>query len=87
MPNGGHICCEYCTYSRALRGSCDIHGIETSPFILCRSFRLSGQSHTAARQQWPMLLDLEPGVVYWIDNAAPPLRPPRAAYRLVPVKE
>lgn len=30
MPNGGHISCVDCTYSRSQNGICDIFGIETS---------------------------------------------------------
>lgn len=68
MPNGGHICCEYCTYNRLNPGNCDIFGIETSPFVLCRAFRLSKQSHQQARKHWPVLKDLMPGIIYKIDN-------------------
>lgn len=68
MPNGGHISCKYCTYSRLTPNTCDIFGIETSPFILCRAFRKPKQSHTEARNEYPMLKELSPGVVYRIDN-------------------
>lgn len=70
MPNGGHISCSYCTYDRLTPGTCDIFGIETSPFILCRAFRKPKQSHTEARNEYPMLKKLSPGVIYGIDNDA-----------------
>lgn len=69
MANGGHICCEYCTYNRTPYGRCDIFGVETSPHVLCRSFRKPKQSHSEARKQWPLLETLLPGVVYEIDNS------------------
>lgn len=69
MPNGGHISCVYCTYNRSTPDACDIFGIETSPFILCRAFRKPKQSHTEARKAYPMLNELSPGVVYEIDNS------------------
>lgn len=69
MPNGGHICCEYCTYSRNPNRRCDIFGIETSPYILCRSFRKPKQSHVEARREWPVLNELKSGLVYKIDNS------------------
>lgn len=73
MPNGGQISCPYCTYSRRDRnisfdGTCDIWGIECNPFRLCRTFRLPKQSHTEARERWPLLNELKPGIVYYIDN-------------------
>lgn len=86
MPNGGHICCEYCTYNRATPGTCDVFGVETSPFVLCRAFRKPKQSHTDARKEYPILLQLKPGIVYEIDNAAPTKPAPRPAYRVVPVE-
>ena len=70
MPNGGHISCVYCTYNRSKPGTCDIFGIETSPFILCRAFRKPKQSHTEARNEYAMLKELSPGVVYGIGNDA-----------------
>ena len=82
MPNGGHICCDYCTYGRRRDGRCDIHGVETSPGILCRAFRPPGDSHTKVRKQFPLLLDLEPGVVYGIDNDTFVSGNPRPKYRM-----
>lgn len=70
MPNGGHISCAYCIYNGSKPGTCDIFGIETSPFILCRAFRKPKQSHTETRNEYPMLKELSPGVVYGIDNDA-----------------
>ena len=86
MPNGGQICCEYCTYNRLTPGRCDVFGVETSPFLRCRMFRMPGQSHVAARREHPELLDLKAGEVYEIDNTtcAPPR--PRRAYRTVRVR-
>ena len=69
MANGGHICCEYCTYNRSKRGSCDIWGIDTDGAYICRSFRMPKQSHSAARKEWPVLDDFEPGFVYGIENS------------------
>ena len=85
MPNGGHICCEYCTYSRSQRGICDIFGHETSPGILCRSFRMPKQTHSSARRKWRLLLDLKPGIVYGIDNNVFSAGNPRPLYKMVPV--
>jgi len=68
MPNGGAICCAECTYSRLDPGTCDIFGTPTSGLVLCRAFRMAGQSHSAARDRWPLLLRLDPGIVYSIDN-------------------
>ena len=64
MANGGHICCERCTYNRLTPGTCDIFGIETNQFVLCRVFRRSKQSHAEARMMWPMINDLKSGAVY-----------------------
>ena len=85
MPNGGMICCDYCTYSRFLGDRCDIHGIRTSPHIICRSFRKPNQSHSEARKQWPVLQELEPGVVFSIENMTYSEFRPTPLYRLVSV--
>ncbi len=82
MANGGHICCVYCTYNRLTPGTCDIFGIETSPFILCRAFRYPKQSHVEARTKWPMLNDLKPGVVYEINNSAVLVGNPAPVYKV-----
>lgn len=68
MPNGGMICCLECTYGRGENHQCDFMGIPVAPNLLCRGFRLPRQSHTDARAHWPLLHDLEPGVVYSIEN-------------------
>jgi len=86
MPNGGHVCCEYCTYNRATPGTCDVFGVETSPFILCRTFRTPKQSHADARREHPMLLELKPGVVYGIQNADSSGPAPQPAYKVVPTE-
>jgi len=83
MPNGGHICCEYCTYGRSETGKCDIFGVETDPFTLCRAFRRPKQSHQDARQEWPILEELQPGVVYQIDNAHGSSGNPRPIYKVI----
>ncbi len=85
MPNGGRPCCEYCTYNRLTPGTCDVFGIETGPFILCRSFRMPRQSHADARKHHAELMKLEPGVVYSISNSATEELSPRPAYRVAPV--
>ena len=82
MANGGHISCAYCTYNRAIPGTCDILGVGTSPFILCRAFRKPKQSHTEARKVYPMLNELSPGVVYEIDNSAVLAGNPRPVARI-----
>ena len=82
MANGGHICCESCTYNRTPHGLCDIFGIETNAFILCRSFRKVGQSHAQARRQWPLLDRLKPGIVYQVDNSTYSIHEPRAIYHV-----
>lgn len=85
MPNGGSICCVECTYGRSPDGRCDVHGVKTSPFLLCRTFRMPGQSHSEARQHWPLVSRLEPGIVYEIENSyAAEGRPPQPRYRLSP---
>lgn len=86
MPNGGHICCEYCTYNRTNPGKCDIFGIATNPLILCRAFRVPKQSHQEARKQWPVLEELEPGLVYQIDNNALSAGNPRAIYKIMQIQ-
>lgn len=79
MPNGGHICCMYCTYNQGvhdgneLHSKCDIFGVKCSPHIICRSFRMPKQSHWSARAEWPMLNDLEPGIVYSVNNTSGPM--------------
>jgi hypothetical protein len=82
MPNGGHICCVNCTYSRLKAGKCDIWGIEVSGFLLCRAFRFSGQSHTAARKEFKMLNKLKPGFVYAIDNSVMAIGRPAPVYQV-----
>ena len=84
MPNGGHISCVDCTYSRSQNGICDIFGIETSGNVICRSFRMPKQSHSSARRQWPFLLGLKSGVVYGIDNDAFSTGNPQAIFKTVP---
>lgn len=74
MPNGGMICCHYCTYNTGIRtkeifGNCDIFGIKASPMIICRAFREPKQSHTGARKHHPILNKLKSGIVYSIDNS------------------
>ena len=32
MANGGHICCERCTYNPLTLGMCDVLGIATNQF-------------------------------------------------------
>ncbi|HPI89403.1 MAG TPA: hypothetical protein PK859_08855 [Spirochaetota bacterium] len=83
MPNGGHICCEYCTYNRLNSGTCDIWGIRTSPFILCRAFRVPKQSHTEARKKWQILNELKSGFVYGIDNSSINAGNPIEIYRVI----
>lgn len=86
MPNGGLICCLECAFGRSLDGRCDVHGVQVSAFLLCRSFRMAGQSHTDERQRWSVLAKLEPGVVYEIDNAYPSSGTgPMPRYRLAPI--
>jgi hypothetical protein len=86
MANGGHICCERCTYNRLTPGTCDIFGIETNQFVLCRAFRYPGQSHTESRNKFPMLKDLKPGVVYRIENLAGLGADPQQTYRLIKIE-
>lgn len=68
MANGGHISCEYCTYSRSSSARCDVYGVDTNPFMICRMFRVPKQSHTEAREKWSFLEKLKPGIVYGFDN-------------------
>ena len=82
MANGGHISCEYCTYNRNPVGRCDIFGVDTSSFVLCRTFRKPKQSHAEARKEWPMLEKLKPGLVYEIDNSTYSTHDPRPAYHV-----
>lgn len=83
MPNGGHMCCAECAYSVERR--CDIHGVPVSVGLVCRSFRVYGQTHDDAKKQWPELLKLQPGVVYGIDNSAGSAWNPVPRFRLDPV--
>ncbi len=94
MPNGGHICCAGgCTYNSETHGiqaqaRCDVFGIETDMnggCMLCRMYREPRQSHRDARSRWPILDDLEPGVVYAIDNTTISAGNPRPVYRVLPV--
>lgn len=85
MPNGGMICCDYCAHSRFLGDKCDIHGITTSPHMICRAFRMAEQSHAEARKQWPVLDDLEPGIVYVIENSTYAEFDPKPLYRMVKI--
>ncbi len=89
MPNGGLICCEYCTYNRLTRGKCDVFGIETGPSILCRMFRTPGQSHQEARMRYPILKELEPGAVYAINNTGgySANDDPQPIYKIKPIKK
>lgn len=88
MPNGGSISCYECTYGRSSDKKCDIFGTIVTPGFLCRAFRLPRQSHTEARDHWPMLKRLERGVVYAIDNAYPPSGdPPFPAFRIQPERD
>ena len=82
MSNGGHISCEECTYNRKTPGRCDLFGIETNPFVLCRAFRKPKQTHSEARKQWPMLNTLEPGVVYEVDNSTYRISDPKPIWRV-----
>jgi len=82
MSNGGHISCEYCTYNRNPHGQCDIFGVETSPFVLCRAFRKPKQSHADARKEWPMLENLRPGLVCEIDNSTFSICDPKPIYHV-----
>jgi len=68
MPNGGHIRCSDCTYSRKFQTKCEIWGAPISVYLICRAFCLSKQSHTKSRNDFPFLDELEPGIVYEIDN-------------------
>ena len=85
MPDGGHISCEYCAFNRLTPGRCDIFGVQTSPYVLCRSFRAPGQSHTKARERWDIIKTLEPGIVYAIDNSGISAGNPRPLYTVVKV--
>jgi len=84
MANGGHISCVDCTYNRFTPGNCDVFGIETKGFGLCRAFRYPGQSHVEARKKFPLLNDLKPGIVYGIDNSVVLAGNPQPAYIVVP---
>ena len=74
MPNGGHICCHYCTHNKPIPdlesvfGRCEVHGIRANPFLLCRNFIRHDQSQDDALSKWPMLKEMKPGIVYEIDN-------------------
>jgi uncharacterized protein (DUF1810 family) len=78
MPNGGHICCMRCVYNPGVHqgdsfdSQCDIFGVKCSPHIICRSFREPKQSHWSARQEWALLKDLKPGIVYSVNNGGGP---------------
>lgn len=85
MPSGGHISCEYCTYNRSPYGRCDIFGVETSPFVLCRQFRPPGESHRSAHKAWSILSKLESGKVYAITQAGG-LKNPIVTHEVKPIR-
>ena len=86
MANGGMISCLHCTYGRGSSGMCDVFGIEVSAFILCHTFRTPRQSHVDARKKWPILNELEPGVIYNLDNSYPQKDPDfTPIYRIDPI--
>lgn len=87
MANGHHISCVFCTYNRSLPGRCDVFGVETSAFILCRAFRKPGQSHTAARKESSLLKTLSPGIVYGIDNNVFISGNPTPLYRVLEIEQ
>ncbi len=88
MPNGGHICCDYCTFSTFTPGKCDVHGVPTNPSTLCRTFRPPRESHEEAKKHWPLLNDLDPGVVYEINNYLPsPGGKSSAIYKMQPIRK
>ena len=83
MPNGGHICCTECGFSDYQSGKCTIYGTHISPGLLCRHFTFYGETRLQAHDKWPMLVDLEPGVSYQVDNDIYKSGNPRPKYRLV----
>jgi hypothetical protein len=85
MPNGGHIYCASCTYSRLNPGKCYICGIEISGFLLCRAFRFPGQSQTTVRKEFKMLKKLKPRFVYAIDNSVVAIGNPEPVFQIVKI--
>ena len=95
MANGRQPCCASgCTYSSETHGvpkqaMCDVFGIETDMHggcLICRMFRRPRQSHQAARKEYPQLLELDPGVVYFICNTTMDDDwCPQPVYRMTPV--
>lgn len=86
MPNGGSIACIHCANATP-EGHCEIFGTDASPLLVCRMFRLEGQSNEEARLHWPLLDRLARGTVYAIDNSYPATAnaEPRPAFEVVPV--
>jgi len=85
MANTGYLCCEYCAYNQMPERVCDIFGIKTNPFLICRCFRLTWESHAQARRRWPLLEGLAPGKVYaTCDGCREAPDHPRAAYVVMP---
>lgn len=85
MANGGHIACTRCAYNRRKDGRCDIWGIVISGLLLCRAFRKPGQPHSKARQEFGILINLEPGFIYEIDNNVAIKGNPRPVFRVVEI--
>ncbi|MBF0548653.1 MAG: hypothetical protein HQM08_29755 [Candidatus Riflebacteria bacterium] len=83
MPNGGHICCVECAFNRCNPGKCDVYGVPTGAFTICRMFRLPKQSHTEAREHWNFLDTLKPGKVYSIENSTIGSGNPKISYKMV----
>ncbi len=56
------VCCQSCLYNQ---GKCDIYGIQTGPLIVCRMYRHDPeQLEEDILRRWPILLTLEPGIIY-----------------------
>lgn len=85
MPNGGLPNCLQCKHSK--KSKCNIFGIETSPYLLCRHYRDEHGDKTFDEHITPYLEPLAIGTVFWIGNAYGATEDnPTPAFTMVKVK-
>ncbi len=87
MPNGGHACCRECGYleitdRKRWTGVCRLFGTPATAVLLCRHFHIGGHPDPVVQGGKPMFEELEPGVIYEIDNDTYKAGNPRPKYRV-----
>lgn len=87
MPNGGHACCLECGYleitdRKRWISVCRFFRTPGSAVLLCRHFHISGDRDPVLDGGEAMFDELEPGVIYEIDNEAYKAGNPRPKYRV-----